>query len=867
MPDTRPPPQFSLRLRPALARGWAAWRQRLERATIGQLLLANAAGGAIAAAALFVIARLSFSGLTTEHTENNSINDDAGLGRIRYFYWIRSYYFPDHKFTILAFIVAALILAMMAMVSLRALVRARTSTDKLDLVSRAPASLALGLALALCAFARIIPSPIETVGLILVTLALQAVGLRPLRRLRISEAGSQRLAVLLTGIAGAELLAIFVFLGGGFLPLASDYLTIPSTALVRDSASATRAPVDTLQFINQHRLFGNHLVPDPRQYPTVDPPCRPGNVVRLPPSEILNSFVRQHRHKFYLRYPTGELCFVGVLETHLIDQLRATFPDQVDDINLMIALNKTRYIEFARTPLTYEEKDFGRRERAMFINYYHDLERQFHHYMQFLNPIKEYWLGRRIDAINAPYGLSFIVVGKLMKYLGGKSLHALISVTFIFYALYFALLLLIVHRLYRHWPSTFVVAATIAGSVTGLGLVTLATGVGYAPMRHALDLGVIASLAVYLRRDKPIALVIAILLCIANLFLDRTLGGFCGVALAATLILRSCGGLTRRIWPEAVAGGGLMVAIVVGYVMIGRLSAENPFASQFLDGVWGFPIPASTVITYLALISIGLFTTLWSAAAQPSNRKSLPLFLIAYATIFLLYWMIVPNYGHLYKGYPFMAFAAVSIWHECFSASARPAVRRWTVGFAMAFAALFWLDFSRPLAFTSLDAIAYFRGNQRFDWDFPQIKLQSTMDPAPFAAGAKLIADTVPPQDEVSILSEYDSILLLLANRISAMPHFEVGTYLNDPKSFDKVVADLKARRPRILVTDACIQCSAVPLRPGRLVPDLPAVYLERALQKVDRLQLLRFVFARVVGQYELVTSNEMVAVWRLKGS
>jgi hypothetical protein len=166
---------------------------------------------------------------------------------------------------------------------------------------------------------------------------------------------------------------------------------------------------------------------------------------------------------------------------------------------------------------------------------------------------------------------------------------------------------------------------------------------------------------------------------------------------------------------------------------------------------------------------------------------------------------------------------------------------------------------------TGIEKLRYFRANELYEWNFVHFKATTAMDPAPFKASVDLIDKYTSPEGGVSILSEYDSILLFLSDRVSAMLHFEVGTFLNSPLHSKLVLDDIKQRRPETLIVDTCIRCSPTPYRIVRPVPGLNSAYLPRALEKIDRLQRLRDVFAEVEADYRLVSAGPLVSVWKRK--
>jgi hypothetical protein len=833
-------------------RFWKAFFGKATQTDIKSLAALNAIVWAIATLTLFPII-----------THILAADLDAEKFSPDYWPWIRNYFFPRHKFEVAAFAIVVAILGSLVTVTLY---QFRWPAQNAELQRRRLRRL-IWVGAAAFIFNLSIAST-TTLGLTniaeLCLLFFVAIA-SPVLPSRIRLRYPASIFKLFTFGLVAEVVVVCAFFGAGFFPVSSDYLQIPSTVFIQERANAPLEPTDTIRYINEHHLFGNHRIPDFRVRPDGDLPCEPQNQIELPGGPILQSWVRQNRETFYISHPEGNLCFVGPLSNASVAQLGNLFPNHRTQIASAASLSAEAQRLLLETPLSFSDADFGKKINVQLVNFYHDLETQFHHHLQYLNPIKEYALGRPLEKIIAPYGLSFLVVEKAMRLSGSITFQSFIATMFLFQAIYIIGFVCLVQWLLRSWPSTLGVTAVLVGSFTGLGFTTMYEGFGYGPTRHALDLLVIFFFVLYLRKLDGRILLVASLTAVLNLGLDRFVGSFCGCALGATLILRALCNITPRPRLEAICGGLLAIAIVGGFIVLGQLTAENPFAEQFFAGVWGFPIDRVTLLLFLGWFCFASAIATWSIGSQPDQRKSIAIFLIIYSSVFVFYWLMVPNYGHLYKVFPFIALATVVIWRECMPGILPPASRR-AIGLAgVVLSLLIWGSLSRFMVSTGIEKIRYFNAHKSYEWSFSSFRAKSTMDPAAFKDSVDLIDSYTSPQDEVSILSEYDSILLFLSDRLSAMPHFELGTFLNGPLHSKIVVEDIKRRRPTTLIVDSCIHCSPTPYRLVRPVPSLSPAYLTRAFEKVDRLQRLRDVFTEVEADYTLVAAGPLVSVWKRK--
>ncbi|WP_342359597.1 hypothetical protein [Terrarubrum flagellatum] len=792
---------------------------------------------------------------------------DGRVERLKYFYWINSYYFPSHKFTIVAFAIASatLGLAVFASAFLKSKIARYGDSFKRSFAKFSISLLALNVAYALLVLLKFRPSPVNLALLQICVMVAVAFPLIQRESIRV-HVRERTLAKILFGVSGVQFIGICAFFAFGMMPIVSDYLQLPSSLYVQKQKGADKELVDSISFINDNLLWGNHHLPDPRKNPNSDPDCLPGNYLSLPQTAPLKNFVLENHYTFYLHHPQGTLCFVGRLSPQNIKDLSDLFPDHANHINEVAAQNATVWRNYYAQPLTPAAEDFSRRERVHFVNFIHDLEQVFHHHFQFLNPMKEFYLGRKISEINSPYGLAYVPMTYLASIGGKLTFNSYVFVSFAFYAAYFALWVATVHYLYRDWTSTAFVSAVYVGCFVGLGLTTLSSGLGYGPMRHGLDILAFLCLALYFRRSNPPLLLLAAALALANVFADRFLGAFCPLALACTLVLRGAMHAGRRPIFEMALGVVVAIAIAFEFVFVGAIIAPNPYAAQFFDGVWGFPISAVSVATSILFVSLGLGVSLRSIFVAPADRKWLAIYLFVLVLLFTLYWLILPNYGHLYKVISVAALAIAVLWRECISeAIASLKVKRAVAFSLLALGAFWYVNGSRFFASTTLETAYHLRASRLFQWNFDAIKVSSTIEPSMLTEATQLIETYSQDSKYVSILSEFDNLLLFLAGRVSEMPHFEVPTFLNGPDHLAKVVEDIKVRKPRYIFVDSCIQCSAVPYRLTRIVPFLHPSYLERTVEKVDRLQQLRSAFAAIENEYEPVpqAQGRIISVYR----
>lgn len=127
--------------------------------------------------------------------------------------------------------------------------------------------------------------------------------------------------------------------------------------------------------------------------------------IEIPIGPALTDWVRENRDTFYINHLDGQLCFIGPLPNDAMRQLSDLFPEHKAKIALAAVRSAAAQRQLLEEPRSFSDEDFGRKISVQLVNFYHDLENQFHHLFQYLNPIKEHAFGKPIDTIPA-----FIVV-------------------------------------------------------------------------------------------------------------------------------------------------------------------------------------------------------------------------------------------------------------------------------------------------------------------------------------------------------------------------------------------------------------------------------------------------------------------------
>lgn len=790
------------------------------------------------------------------------------LDAVKFYDWLRPYHFPEHKYTLFAYVGASAILGVMFLVGLLVLLRPQATSQ----VSRRIfpwiyiADIGVSLWLLNLHSHSVSVSLVTASLLIVVWLATIAAPFAPVlivdhRRRLFGWFGHP--GVLVSAFALEFAVILFPFISGRVVYF-NDILEMPSATFIAPTPKDTPRLVDNFDFINQNKIWGNHFRYDPRRNPGEDPPCLPGAMIKLPRSKFLQGFVDQNDRKYYLRYPTGELCFVGPMAEAEWISLRMAHPTQASLVDDVYGQSNSIQNHWKREGQPPDQVDFVGRNLVEIVQGIHMLESIFHHHFQVLNPAKEYDMGRPIGDIISLYGLSFLPVYYVSKLFGELSYDALISVTFATYLVYFAFFIAIARCVLNDMRATAVAFISSVGFVKFLGFIALFVGIGYAPIRHFLDIFVLFTLYKYLRGPKVSWLIAGVVLVMAGILLDRIQGAFAAVALLAWLVVRQFTGHAQlRRWElGAIVFGavGMGAAFWAG----GAILAPNPYAEGFLEGVWGFPVNNVLIVVFFAMLLVAYALIGYQLLRRFDQIHYLSVYLVFLVQLLAIYWIVIPNDAHLYAIMPMFLLMLACLYRYQVAPLLSVRLERAVIGITLALAVTLSLAGSRHYMKTWSTMSTVASDHQVYEWDFEAARIRSTINPKPLADAMALVKKWVPSQS-VHIISQFDAPVLWLARRYSAMPHFELGSFLGSERALRRAVEQIQEDRPKILIVDSCILCSPVTLLPGRILPSLDAGYYTRLYEKVDRLKHLQDVFRAVQDDYELVERGMLVSVYRRK--
>ena len=159
-----------------------------------------------------------------------------------------------------------------------------------------------------------------------------------------------------------------------------------------------------------------------------------------------------------------------------------------------------------------------------------------------------------------------------------------------------------------------------------------------------------------------------------------------------------------------------------------------------------------------------------------------------------------------------------------------------------------------------------FATHRTYEWNLERAQFRSTMNPKDFLDSVSLIQQYANSENGIYIISKYDNVLPFLAKKYSAMPFFDVQWVLLTEHEVNLCIERIKAMKPPHLFVDTDIERNLNGEIIRIPIPRLGDLGYE-PLSRVQRLNLLKDVFAAVKDDYELEMSSGLLAVYKRKVS
>lgn len=490
---------------------------------------------------------------------------------------------------------------------------------------------------------------------------------------------------------------------------------------------------------------------------------------------------------------------------------------------------------------------------------------QVNHIGHILNPVNEYQLGKPLREIYLQYGLGNTFLMKwLMELFGGISYQNYYR-TYLLYTVYYIFFLLMLVYLFR--DSIWVLGAFTVVPVCffQMGYIAYIVAPGILPSIHLMDAPTLIFLIAYFRRKNFIYFALA---AISGL-LGIVINGQFGMSLCAALLvsagfygLENKSGTSRYLW---LVGLIVLLAASIGAWQLSSLGAINKVFPYHWAGLFSWPASGPVILlTIIYLVVSYPFLILLRNSRSELKYIFIHVFCYAQATLLYYYWSGLLN--HLVPVLPFFwlqLFIMLRILRDIFLRNLpvwRERARALMIVFTITGLVILIPSavhfYAEKISFTN-----NFAQHEGYVWRFDRASLVSTIPPGMMQESISLILKySSVDKPAIFILSKYDGLLPFLAHRYSAMPFFELTSYLFSPKEYHMALQEMKTRKPEYLFVDTNIDQFH---DKWSVLYERDAYYMRERASRLARCELLQHLFGEVRNEYEIVDQGQLISVYK----
>jgi len=512
-------------------------------------------------------------------------------------------------------------------------------------------------------------------------------------------------------------------------------------------------------------------------------------------------------------------------------------------------------------------EDLSGAEEEFFLKNSHELSCQtqcgwfMHHHFALLSAVNQFSGGRRIDEVSQQYGmLTTVMLSAVLRMSGGVTLDGYLRVLYSFFPFYYLIVFLAALYIFRDFKYVFLVALFSALMLLKLSYTSINLAPGFNPVRQLFLPVILVFLWMFLRSGRPLPLLLTAVFSLINVLNNKEFGLFAVIALIITLTVKSfLEAGSRKAWVFAV----LSLTLFLAFLLVFRMqTANNPLSKYYMAGISG-PLVCRKILTAIFLWISAVYFLIIRFLNVKGELKYTAVFLFIYFQGMLVYFIWNPAPNHFYSIAAPLIFLAVALLKLIMDSSRIDKYRNAVFYFiAVVVAAFFYLPAWRAYRADYANYRKTADNHRIYKWNLQKARIYSTMDPRPFSEAVRLINKYSPAAKSIYIISQYDNLLALLADKYNAMPFDEVAISLVTPKEVEACARKIAADNPEYIFVDTGIG-------EGVYEKTNPAVdYLAGRFNLSAKLKMwgeLKKIYLEVINSYELAEKSDIISVYKKK--
>lgn len=541
-----------------------------------------------------------------------------------------------------------------------------------------------------------------------------------------------------------------------------------------------------------------------------------------------------------------------------------------------LSRNQSIYLAYRTSRLNefYNSKNMFSFERNLFENEnIYEFKTQliaghyFHHQNALLEPLNAYHLGQPKNKITFLYGFgNTLILTKVMQFFHTYSFQSYTHVLYSFYPLYYFLLFLLSCFLFRDIYLVLLVMVLAVSGLQLLGFESIRFAPGDNPIRHFFDLFVIGSFFLYLSRKsyRWLFLILSFSFALCSIWCDKEFGTIIFIALTITFLIQLSISETKKA-DLFVFAGALIAALKIGILL--KSLGSDPLAIYGLLGVSVAPTSSKILFSVFLLISAvyAIFYYAYKKGLYKEAWLHLSLFLFLYFQGMMVYFIWYTEPGHFFSAcwIPFVLMCILFL-KNLSGEDAKKSLFKKNIFLVSCCIAFIYLPSLYAYEKSNKAYNDIFLTHYVYHWNFPLASFDTTMNPAPFENGIKLI-NRYNPGSSIYMISRYDNFLPFLSGKYLAFPYPQLDVSIVSHKEFNRIINIININKPKYIFVDTDIESnhfsdivnpnSELGLKMGKNSFDLSA---GRMLDLMN----LKNIFNAIEGSYHRVATSSLISVY-----
>ncbi len=501
-------------------------------------------------------------------------------------------------------------------------------------------------------------------------------------------------------------------------------------------------------------------------------------------------------------------------------------------------------------------------------NHHQAMDRgQINHVGHIINPLNEYELGKPLRDIYLQYGLGNTFLLKwVMGVFGGTSYQNYYK-AYLFYTVYFLLFLLMSVYLFK--DALFILGAFVIVPICFFltGYVNYIVAPGIIPSIRLLDAPALVLFLTFLRRRRNLWYFSLSALCVLSAIAINTEFGlslsFAFVAATTFYAIENGSGRSKCLWIAALSVIAAAFLAVWRASNVGTIGRLFPY---FWNGMFSWP--AYKIFIFLTIVYLVVsYLMLFSLKRSRSEWKYVYIFVFVYnqATLLYYYWSGLLN--HLPPVLPFFWLQMFIMLYILKNLLFKEGIRAIKVERLVVMITACSLLLSLPSAVLFYrEKNTFYRNfveHRSYAWTFDNASLMTTIPTGIIQESVSLIRKySATDHPAIFILSQYDGLLPFLSHRYSAMPFFDLTSYLFSEKEYNEAVNRIKLKKPQYLFVDADIDN---PRELWNVLHKNDRFYALEEASRMSRYSLLQKIFGEIRTDYGKIEDGKLISVYGKK--